>query len=231
MARTTVIRDETIVAAAREVFLTRGFRATTAEVAERAGVSEGSIFKRFRSKSELFTAAMGAGSLADPPVLAELTSLAGTGDLRANLARIGRHLVDHLRVAVPLSIMLWSNPTDDAAVRCLTEDDPMPLRLHRSLTALFEREIRLGRVGGHAPDLVARAYFGPIHNFAVLEVLYGARSSDAEVDRFLAGLLDLLWQGVEPRREARRSQKKAAKPAAVRNRPLSVSRARGSGSP
>jgi len=54
MARPTVIRDETIIDAAREVFLERGFGATTAEVAVRAGVSEGSIFKRFNSKVDLF---------------------------------------------------------------------------------------------------------------------------------------------------------------------------------
>ena len=59
MARPTSIKDETIVAAAREVFLERGIQATTAEVAERAGVSEGSVFKRFKTKSELFRAAMG----------------------------------------------------------------------------------------------------------------------------------------------------------------------------
>lgn len=50
MARPVAIHDPTILDAAREVFLLRGAAATTAEVARRAGVSEGSIFKRYRTK-------------------------------------------------------------------------------------------------------------------------------------------------------------------------------------
>ena len=38
MARPVSIKDETIIAAARQVFLERGIQATTAEVAQRAGV-------------------------------------------------------------------------------------------------------------------------------------------------------------------------------------------------
>ena len=59
MARPTVIRNEAILQAARDVFLERGILATSAEVAQRAGVSEGSLFKRFKTKADLFRAAMG----------------------------------------------------------------------------------------------------------------------------------------------------------------------------
>jgi len=47
MPRPAKIKDEEILAAAREVFLEKGIRATTAEVAKRAGIAEGSIFNRF----------------------------------------------------------------------------------------------------------------------------------------------------------------------------------------
>ena len=40
------------------MFLERGIRATTLEVAKRAGVSEGAVFHRFKSKEGLFSAAM-----------------------------------------------------------------------------------------------------------------------------------------------------------------------------
>src|SRR6186713_3255009 len=56
--RPPVIDSARLLAVAREVFLERGIRATTLEVAERAGVSEGSIFHRFKSKEGLFAAAM-----------------------------------------------------------------------------------------------------------------------------------------------------------------------------
>jgi len=47
MARPPVITEERILDAARGVFLKKGIRATTAEVAKRAGIAEGSIFNRF----------------------------------------------------------------------------------------------------------------------------------------------------------------------------------------
>ncbi|MBU6161784.1 MAG: TetR family transcriptional regulator, partial [Myxococcales bacterium] len=58
MARKAVIRDDEILLAAREVFLESGPTATTAEVARRAGVSEGTLFKRYVTKKELIIAAM-----------------------------------------------------------------------------------------------------------------------------------------------------------------------------
>ncbi len=45
-----------IVAAAAEVFAERGLEASTAEIAERAGVGEATLFRRFPSKDALITA-------------------------------------------------------------------------------------------------------------------------------------------------------------------------------
>jgi len=47
---------ELIVAAASEVFAERGLEASTAEIAERAGVGEGTLFRRFPSKDDLINA-------------------------------------------------------------------------------------------------------------------------------------------------------------------------------
>ena len=52
------IDDATLLAAAREVFVEKGAAATTREVARRAGVSEGVLFQRYRTKADLFFAAL-----------------------------------------------------------------------------------------------------------------------------------------------------------------------------
>ena len=54
MGRPRLIEDDAILAAAREVFLARGAAATTQDVAERVGLSQAAIFKRFATKQELF---------------------------------------------------------------------------------------------------------------------------------------------------------------------------------
>lgn len=49
-----------IVAAAAEVFAERGLEASTAEIAERAGVGEATVFRRFATKDELIAAIVAA---------------------------------------------------------------------------------------------------------------------------------------------------------------------------
>ena len=69
-----------ILEVARRLFLERGFKATTAEVAREAGVAEGSLFKRWKTKQELFLSAMSAGD-EDPIWVQTLINNAGKGDL------------------------------------------------------------------------------------------------------------------------------------------------------
>ncbi len=59
MARPPKITNDEILAAARQVFLEEGMGASTLKIAEKAGIAEASIFKRFATKQALFLAAIG----------------------------------------------------------------------------------------------------------------------------------------------------------------------------
>src|SRR3954453_13608418 len=107
MARPSHITEEQILGAAREVFLERGFQATTAEVAKRAGVAEGSIFKRFKTKHELFTAAMHLG---EPEWMSFVDKRVGKGEAKQNLIDLGMELLQFFRQIMPLMMMGWANP-------------------------------------------------------------------------------------------------------------------------
>ena len=58
MARPVSIQNEAILEAARRVFMQHGYGASCARLARAAGVSEGSLFKHFKTKAALFMAAM-----------------------------------------------------------------------------------------------------------------------------------------------------------------------------
>jgi len=62
MGRVPTIDTQTILDAAREVFMEDGMQGTTAEIARRAGVSEGTVFRRFATKETLFFECMGLPS-------------------------------------------------------------------------------------------------------------------------------------------------------------------------
>src|SRR5258708_13282447 len=71
-------RREQIILAARQVFLESGFTvASTREIAERAGITEAFLFRRFTSKEEMYQAAV------EQPVAEAFDGLA------ADIKRIG----------------------------------------------------------------------------------------------------------------------------------------------
>jgi AcrR family transcriptional regulator len=197
MPRPTVITEERILAAAREVFLERGFGASTAEVARRAGIAEGSIFNRFKTKNELFQAAM-QHDIQEPPFLAGLEARVGVGDLQENLVAIGVAAVGFLRGIVPLAMMLWSNPGPSGVPALLASPDSPPVQILRRLTAFFAAEMERGRLRGGAPELMARVLFGTLQNFVFIEIVRGAPAAD--VEPIVRGLVDTIWRGIAPAR-------------------------------
>src|SRR5436305_1987820 len=101
MARQTTITDDQILAAARALFLEKGVSATAAEVAAKAGCAEGSIFKRFGTKADLFRAAMLPNDVEEVPWLKTLVAGLGKGDLEQHLVEVGLLAIDFFRGFMP----------------------------------------------------------------------------------------------------------------------------------
>jgi AcrR family transcriptional regulator len=198
MPRPVSIKDETIVVAAREVFLERGIQATTAEVAARAGVSEGSVFKRFKTKAELFRAAMD-DRLAVPSWVHELGARVGKGDVREQLFAIGVDIIGFFRDLMPVMMMAWSNPAPNGLPSVISGPNPLPIRALKQLTGYFEAEMRAGRVARHDPEIMARAFVGSLVHFVFIEVLQRAGDErPLAAETYVRGLVGLLWSGVAP---------------------------------
>ncbi len=198
MARPVSIKSETIIEAARQVFLERGIRATTAEVAERAGISEGTIFKRYKSKIDLFRAAMGQ-DLAEPNWTERLAARVGQGTVEGNLFDIGMGIIAFFREMMPLMMMAWSNPAPNGLPGPLAAPNPPPIRALKLLTGFFEAEMRGGRLRKHDAEIVARTFLGGLNNFVFLEVLYRANNElPLPAETYVRGLVQLLWAGIAP---------------------------------
>ena len=203
MARPVTIKSETIIDAARQVFLERGILATTAEVAERAGISEGSIFKRYKSKIDLFRAAMGE-HLDEPDWIRQLVGRVGQGGVEENLFEIGMSVIAFFRKLMPLMMMSWSNPAPNGLPGPLAGPNPPPLRALKQLSGFFEAEMRGGRLQHHDPEIVARTFLGGLNHYVFLEVLYRANNElPLAPETYVRGLVQLLWAGIGPLPQAR----------------------------
>ncbi len=167
MARTPSITDDEILDAAREVFLAEGFSGTTAEVAERAGISEGTIYRRFSEKIELFRAAM---ELPYPTWIDMLDDRVGEGDLRQNLIDISIGMVDFFEETIPkINMIMSAGDFDPAEDMIRNQPESPPAVTLRKFTEFFERERKLGRIQPCDPEIVARTLLGSFFHYAFAE--------------------------------------------------------------
>ena len=206
MSRPVSISDEAIIEAARAVFLEHGFKATTAEVARRANVSEGSIFKRYPSKFELFRASM-ESQVREPTWVRSLHERVGHGDLKENLVALGADVVAFFREVTPLMMMCWSNPGPDGVPSMPGNALPPPVRAAQEIACYFEGEMRLDRMRRVEPMLAARAFLGGLLQLCFTELVLRATRGNHEgppthhVGEHAAYVRDhvsLLWEGLAP---------------------------------
>lgn len=209
MARPTTISDERILEAARAVFLERGAAATTAEVAKRAGVAEGTLFKRFATKADLFKAAMKL-DLTEPEWLRTLLGWREGDDARDLLYQVGLQAVAFFRQLMPLIMMQWSTGTGTrlGLPEQLQGPNAPPLRALKALAAFIEREMDAGRMRRHEPEIVARMFLGSIQSYVFFEILMRAqRKMPLPVEEYLRGLINVIWTGVEPSAPGKRGHR------------------------
>lgn len=200
MARRPSISDEQILEAARECFHDRGLSATTAEIAERAGISEGSIFRRYSTKTELFHAAMAESS---PPWFETLEQIEGTGDLRVNLERlIDEMMTDFERVVRRFSIMIAFAAQSDYDMT----GEEIPVRIVRRLVRFFDAEKSAGRIGDVDSELLTRVMLGSLHHYTYAEVHGVNKFFDMSRNLFIRSIVDLILRAAEPPVEPREKQ-------------------------
>ena len=175
------------------MFLELGIRATTAEVAKRAGVAEGTLFHRFPSKEELFREAMRF----DPEdVLAYIEGLpkrAGRGDLRATLIEFCEGFVEIARVALPVMMMSWSNPESELCNDRGGERGRRHRRVIAAVSSFFQAEMDGGRMRCTAPpEVFARMMLGSVHQFCMGEMFAGTEPGRSRASEFVRGVVDVL---------------------------------------
>ncbi|MBK1987593.1 TetR/AcrR family transcriptional regulator [Sphaerospermopsis aphanizomenoides BCCUSP55] len=194
MARTPKITNQQILDAAREIFLQQGFSASTLEIAQKAGISEASIFKRFSTKEELFFASMGIPE--KPPWVQEITSLSGKGNLKENLIQICIQVLEFNRQVVPRLMMLRSR--GNAVPEMINRPDSRPVRDLKTFTHFLEREIEQGRLRPSDPQTIAMILLGSLMNYVFLEQIHTSKDIPTDDKVFVQHLVDIVWQGISP---------------------------------
>jgi AcrR family transcriptional regulator len=214
MGRPTTIEDQKILDAAREVFLEKGISATTEEVAQRAGISQGSIFKHFKSKQVLFLAAMKAARDREDWVkfLKERSQEVG---LRQALTELGVTILAFLSQILPLVLQSWSNRGEFGLPEGMDSGRSGPAQAMGEIVEFLEGEMRAGRLRSQDPWFVMRAFSGSLQGYVLMKLILKHPLPRAWTpEEYVRGIVDTLWFGIGPEPGAPAKQNRAVKPPA-----------------
>ena len=200
MRRHDINTQQQILDAAERIIREKGVaRATTKEIAKVAGVAEGTLYKHFSCKEDLFLALF---RMRVPEEFKEAISehQAGTGSVRANLKAIALTGMRHFNQFIPLSAAFFADTDSLARLQVfLQETGSGPQRLYADVATYIEAEQTLGRLSNKVPPLSGAALLlGPCWQFVFLRQFLGTNPLAVSDEQFVDGLVDGLIAGLAP---------------------------------
>ncbi|MEP7361727.1 MAG: helix-turn-helix domain-containing protein [Acidobacteriota bacterium] len=185
MARTKTITNDAILAAARAIFLDKGFSASTRAIAQYAGVSEGLLFQRYPTKSELFFAAM------IPPPWSHRRD--PEADFEPSLHKLALDLLGYFRASAPILLQLTTHPDFRFDQFAAAHPQSALVSLRGDLVRFFAANKAAD------PSGASLVLITSLHGMAMMEKLgaFGGRFPDDFVQRAIG----CIWQAVRPTAE------------------------------
>lgn len=185
--------------AATTVFSELGYAgATTKQIARAAGVSEGTIYRHFADKRDLFAAVFVDRNAANFEAVTRLPALAGTKTVRDNLLFLVRAIEDVEREVGPLRAA--ATAADLAAALGSTSGGAAAVSVGplEPLARYLEAERELGRIRADVDvESAALALFAI--PFAAVTLGRLARAAGAAADIDMVGAVDVVLAGILPR--------------------------------
>jgi AcrR family transcriptional regulator len=192
---------ERIVEAAERVMRERGLaRTTTKEISRAAGYSEGTLYKHFESKEDLFLAVLAERLPSFVVLVEELPARVGRGTVKETLEEVANNALAYYGEIVPMAASIFSEPALLARHREeLRKRGAGPQMINETLTSYLEAEKRIGRVREDAdPESAAAMLLGACYQRAFFRSYLGEDvPAEGEVD-FVEGVVQTLMPSLSP---------------------------------
>ena len=193
MGRPKRIEDEELLKIARAVFVLDGAHGSTREIAQRAGISEAALFKRYPTKVALFLAAMMPPNVDVDALIAVAEAIS---DPRQSLIVLCERMLDYFREAIPIILQLTQNPLIDLeAVRRRFGVSPEQ-RLASAVPAYLARQAERGRIVCPDPGGAALLLISAVHSLVLFEIMNLHAQRDAQTA--VRAIVNALWEGLKP---------------------------------
>ena len=195
--RPKVISDEDLLAIARDCVLDEGPAVSTVRIAERAGVSQATLFKRFGSKRALMEKALGINE--DREWLPRLESGPNEGALKPQLLElamdISRFYAAHLPRFLSWRASQAAHVDDWMSAYGASGESAPPQRALDALTAWFEAGQARGELGPFAARTMAIVFLSGCQGPAMRHYCVGEAF---ELTEYIPTFIDGLWAGMKP---------------------------------
>ena len=193
IARPRQFTDDEILDVAQGCILEHGPSVSTTMIAERLGISQAALFKRFGTKENLIVAAlsrpMGKNPVAD--VLAE----GPTDDpIPDQLVALGVGIMTMMRRLVPCMAMLHAAAIDTKAH--LGQDHAPPKQARKLITAWFQRGMDQGRIRPMDPHIMAVGFIGMLKARPFREIILGDDGLKCSDEVYVRQLVEQMWSGI-----------------------------------
>jgi AcrR family transcriptional regulator len=195
---------ERIVEAAERVMRERGLaRTTTKEIARAAGYSEGTLYKHFESKEDLFLAVLAERFPAFVALVEELPARVGRGTVRETLQEVATNALAYYGEIVPMAASIFSEPALLARHREeLRKRGAGPWMINETLASYLEAEERLGRVRKDAdPEAAAAMVLGACYQRAFFRSYLGEDVPAEGEESFVESIVQTLMPSLSPTEE------------------------------
>ena len=184
-----------IIQAAADIMFQKGIaRATTREIARRAGCSEGNLYNYFGSKEEIFLAILNEQLPAFVPLLAHLPEQIGRNTVRATLCDIAHAALRFFDQSIPMGAAFFSDRTLLARHRVLLKArNAGPHRFNEAIASYLQAEQANGRIDAAVDaSTVADILIGSCFMRAYWRQFIGEESSHKSDEAFIDTLLSTL---------------------------------------
>ncbi len=176
-----------IIEAAERVMREKGLaRSTTKEIAREAGYSEGTLYKHFDSKEDLFLSVLAERLPSFVALSKELPGWAGRGTVRETLEEVARTALAFYAEGVPISASVFSEP--ELLTRHAEEirrRGAGPQKANEAVAAYLRAEQELGRARRDVdPKAAAALLLGACFQRAFLRHFLAEDPMPPEATRF-----------------------------------------------
>ncbi len=194
MARPKQVSDEELLEIAAKCFLENGAAVSTQIIADRVGLSQPALFKRFGTKEKLFLRA-----LAPPermPVLDRIDAGPAPGPFRPQLEEVLNEMLKTAEWIIPRMLVIQSANIAPETLFSRYKTPP-PVQLLQAMQGFMERARTYGQVRADLdPAVAAQNVLGTIQGRAFFRHVSGTVPSIDNNSEYVSATTDLLCRGM-----------------------------------